>query len=133
MELPRVNFEEELSLEKPDFFSRAPRRVSWMDHAEVLYDAPLRMHYSGLDARARYKVRVVYAGDTRRKKIRLIANERGEVHPYLTRPYPIVPLEFALPSSALQTGELTLTWFCEPGLGGNGRGCQVSEVWLIKH
>ena len=20
----------------------------------------------------------------------------------------------------------------EPGLGGNGRGCQVSEVWLIK-
>jgi hypothetical protein len=132
MELPRVNFEEDLSVERPDFFSRGPRRISWMDHAEVLYDAPMRMRYSGLDAGSRYKLRVVYAGDTRRKKIRLLANDREEIHPYLTRPYPIVPLEFELPPNAVQKGELTLTWFCEPGLGGNGRGCQVSEVWLLK-
>jgi len=50
----------------------------------------------------------------------------------LTRPYPIAPLEFEIPRAAVQRGELTLTWFCEPGLGGNGRGCQVSEVWLLK-
>ena len=29
-------------------------------------------------------------------------------------------------------GELTLKWFGEPGLGGNGRVCQLSEVWLLK-
>jgi hypothetical protein len=33
---------------------------------------------------------------------------------------------------ATQTGELTLTWHGEPGRGGNGRGCQVAEVWLTK-
>jgi hypothetical protein len=25
-----------------------------------------------------------------------------------------------------------LSWYRTPGLGGNGRGCQVAEVWLIK-
>jgi len=25
-----------------------------------------------------------------------------------------------------------LQWHREPGRGDNGRGCQVSEVWLIK-
>jgi hypothetical protein len=32
----------------------------------------------------------------------------------------------------METGALTLTWHGEPGLGGDGRGCQVSEVWLLK-
>ena len=27
---------------------------------------------------------------------------------------------------------LTLTWSADPGRGGNGRGCQVAEVWLVK-
>src|ERR1039458_1666304 len=29
-------------------------------------------------------------------------------------------------------GTLDLAWYREAGLGGNGRGCQVAEVWLIK-
>ena len=41
-------------------------------------------------------------------------------------------MEFPIPPGAIQKGELVLTWSGEPGLGGNGRGCQVSEVWLIK-
>src|SRR2546427_514255 len=41
-------------------------------------------------------------------------------------------IEFDIPAKATAGGELTLTWQREPGLGGNGRGCQVSEVWLIK-
>jgi len=132
MEWPRADFEEDLVVEKPDVVTKGARRVSWMDHAETLYDAPLRMHYAGLDGKARYRLRVVYAGDTRRKKIRLLANEQIEIHPFLIRPFPIKPLEFDLPSEATQGGELTLTWFGEAGLGGNGRGCQVSEVWLLK-
>ncbi|MDT7893641.1 hypothetical protein [Fervidibacter sp.] len=42
------------------------------------------------------------------------------------------PLEFDIPTEAVKGGTLTLTWYPEPGLGGNGRGCQVSELWLIR-
>jgi hypothetical protein len=102
-----------------------------MDHAESLYDTPLRMRYTGLDPRARYKLRVVYAGDNARK-MRLVANETTEIHPYISRPIPLKPVEFTVPQSVTASGELNLSWFGEVGLGGNGRNCQVSEVWLIK-
>lgn len=90
------------------------------------------MVYTHLDPTARYKIRVIYAGDSPKRKIRLVANEGMEVHPYLTKPMPFKPLEFAIASAATQQGKLTLSWSAEPGLGGNGRSCQVSEVWLIK-
>jgi hypothetical protein len=132
MQSPRADFEEDLVVDEPDEKPEGARRISWMDHAETLYDAPLQMHYTGLDREAHYKVRVVYAGDSPRKKIRLIANDQIEVHPYLTKPFPFKPIEFAIPPRATADGELTLSWYGEPGLGGNGRGCQVSEVWLLK-
>jgi hypothetical protein len=50
----------------------------------------------------------------------------------MPKPYPMAPIEFALPPAATSSGGLDLTWSGEPGLGGNGRSCQVSEVWLIK-
>ena len=103
-----------------------------MDHAEALYDAPLQMAYAGLDPKARYRIRVLYAGDSPKRKMRLVANDNIEVHPYLSKPMPFKPLEFAIPPAATQQGKLTLSWFAEPGLGGNGRSCQVSEVWLMK-
>ena len=90
------------------------------------------MHYSGLDPRAQYKIRVVYAGDSPRRKIRLVAGDNWEVHPLIEKPFPIRPVEFQIPAAATANGELNLSWYGEPGLGGNGRGCQVSEVWLIK-
>ena len=55
--------------------ARVARRMSWMNHAESLYDAPLRMRYAGLDDKAAYKIRVVYGGDDFGHKIRLVANE----------------------------------------------------------
>ncbi len=128
----RVDFEEEPEVRNPGEPLASSRRVSWLDHAETLYDTPLQAAYSGLDPKARYKVRVVYAGDSSNKKIRLVANDTIEVHPYLTRPRPVKPIEFDLPQAATRQGRLTLSWFGEPGLGGNGRGCQVSEVWLLK-
>jgi hypothetical protein len=106
------------------------RRRSWWDHAEALYEAPLRMHYSGLDALARYKIRVVYAGENPRRKMRLVAGGKWEIHPLIEKPSPLRPLEFDIPVG--EHGELDLAWWGEPGLGGSGRGCQVSEVWLIK-
>lgn len=127
----RVDFAEGPTGETPHHDAGA-WRMSWMDHAEALYDAPLQMTYTNLDPNAHYKVRVVYGGDTPNRKIRLLANHNLEVHPYLAKPRPLKPLEFAIPAEATREGRLTLSWFAEPGLGGNGRACQVSEVWLIK-
>ena len=128
----RVDFEEDLVVDEPDETPGVARRRSWIDHAESLYDAPLKMRYTGLDPAAHYRVRVVYAGDSRRRKMRLVANDGIEVHPLMPKPFPFKPAEFPIPAAATASGELTLSWYGEPGLGGNGRGCQVSEVWLIK-
>ncbi len=105
-------------------------RVSWYTDAGSMFDAPLRMHYDGLDTSARYRVRVVYAGDTR-VPVRMTANNI-EVHGYRDKPNPVAPLEFDIPREATRTGALTLEWTRTPGLGGAGRGCQVAEVWLIR-
>jgi hypothetical protein len=77
-------------------------------------------------------VRVVYGGDGSKRKIRLDANDGVQIHPFIAKPMPFKPLEFPIPHTATERGSLTLTWHGEPGLGGNGRNCQVSEVWLIK-
>lgn len=132
MRSPRSDFEEDLVADEPDEKTEGARRISWMDHAETLYDTPLRMRYAGLDPKARYRLRVVYAGDNPKRKIRLVAGDGLEIHPLLAKPVPFKPLEFAIPPAATRKGGLSLTWFGEPGLGGNGRGCQVSEVWLLK-
>jgi len=126
---PRADYEEY----DPTDPEGGVRRIAWIDHSESLYDAPLRMRYSGLDDKSGYRIRVVYAGDNFQRKMRLVANETVKIHPFLTRPNPIKPMEFPIPPGAIQKGELVLTWSGEPGLGGNGRGCQVSEVWLIKN
>lgn len=125
----------------PDFlkspmtsFGEAPQsgwRVSWYTDAETLGEEPLRVRYNELDRGARYKVRVVYGGDMRQVPIRLTANG-VEVHPFRTKPAKPEPLEFDLPRAAARNGSVTLEWTRPPGLGGNGRGTQVSEVWLIK-
>ena len=132
MRSPRVDFEEDLVWDELDETAGVPRRMSWADHAETLYDTPLQMHYTGLDPRAHYKLRVVYGGDNARRRIRLLANEKTEIHPFIPHPVPFKPLEFAIPPEATATGELTLNWFGEMGLGGNGRACQISEVWLME-
>jgi hypothetical protein len=55
-----------------------------------------------------------------------------EVHPFREKGATPEPVEFVIPQQATATGTLTLEWTRTPGLGGNGRGTQVSEVWLIK-
>jgi hypothetical protein len=104
---------------------------SWWTYAESLYDEPLQMRYTDLDPAAQYRIRVVYAGDSPGRKIRLAAGP-VEIHPLILKPQPVRPIEFDIPRAATAQGELTLSWYREAGLGGNGRGCQVAEVWLIK-
>jgi len=113
------------------FGSRAGWPTAWRQNAQVVYDAPVHMRYDGLDPGASYRVKVVYAGDSFRNKIRLDAD--GEtVHDWLQKPVDPEPLEFAVPAKATADGSLTLSWRQEPGKGANGRGCQIAEVWLIR-
>jgi hypothetical protein len=107
-------------------------RKSFWTQAASMNDEPLRMRYTGLDTTAQYKVRVVYGGDSPRQKIRMVANQSTEIHPFMTKPTPYKPIEFDIPREATQTGELNLAWTREPGQGGNGRGSAVAEIWLIK-
>jgi hypothetical protein len=106
-------------------------RTSWAANAEIIQDRPLRMRYTELDPTARYKLRITYGGDARKVAVRLTANSI-EVHPFREKGPTAEPVEFDLPQQATASGTLTLEWTRTPGLGGNGRGTQVSEVWLIK-
>jgi hypothetical protein len=107
-------------------------RISWFDHAESLFDAPLHMKYTDLDATAQYKIRVVYAGDMPSVPMRLVANGGVQIHDFVKKPFPVAPLEFDIPQEATKGGTLMLEWTRPPGLGGNGRGNQVAEVWLMR-
>ncbi len=128
----KTGFEEGDVVDEPDEKPSQALRFSWLDHAESLVDEPLKVRYTDLDPDARYRIRILYAGDSPKKTIRLVANDDLEIHPFLTKPFPYRPLEFAVPPAATRSGQLVLTWSREPGLGGNGRGCQVSELWLMK-
>ena len=129
----KTGFEEGDVVDEPDEKPEGALRVSWIDHAESLYNRPLQLRYEGLDPKARYQVRIIYGGDSPKRKIRLVAGEACEIHPFQPKEFPYRPLSFEIPAAAFARGELTLTWTGEPGLGGNGRGCQVAEVWLMKH
>lgn len=120
----------------PDWLQdKAP--MAWKCWAGSLYDAALTMQYENLDPKIQYKVRVVYP--SRRFKIRLMANDTVQVHPYLGGIAPgeshqlqlPAPQEFLIPQQATAKGELRLSWTREPDLGGSGTGCNVAEVWLI--
>ncbi|RIK86527.1 MAG: hypothetical protein DCC67_02720 [Planctomycetota bacterium] len=110
-------------------------RRSWCTHVDGLYDTPIVMHYPRLDPAARYKLRVVYAGDVFDVKVRLAArcdDREIEIHPWLEKPRPPRPVEYAVPAAATAGGELTLQWRANADRGGAGRGCQIAEVWLLK-
>ncbi|MEO7652792.1 MAG: hypothetical protein ABIZ80_20210, partial [Bryobacteraceae bacterium] len=110
--------------------------LAWMRFAETQYETPLQMRYTGLDKSARYKVRIVMSGEAVSGaspiSLRLRANEQIVIHDYTKKPVPIRPLEFDIPAEATAGGELRLSWDLQAGAGGPGRGCQMSEVWLIR-
>ena len=54
-----------------------------------------------LDPAARYKIRVVYGGDSPKKKIRLVAGNSVELDSLIAKPWPIRPLEFDIPTNAI--------------------------------
>ncbi len=121
-------------LSQQSFWDSHGGPLAWFDHATSWRGKPIRLRYTGLDPEARYKVRVVYAGEDvcQEQGIRLMANEAVVVHPYARRPLPVRPVEFEIPPEATRSGELTLTWDREQPPSGRIRGAQVAEVWLIR-
>jgi hypothetical protein len=130
-----------LAYEKDPAFLHSPQtgfdwehdwRRAWCRHAGALFNEPLRMRYTSLDPTAAYKLRVIYTGDMFQVKVRLVAGASTEIHPYMLKARDMSPVEFDLPRDVTRSGTLDLTWHAEKDRGANGRGCQVSEVWLIK-
>ena len=109
-----------------------PWRVSWHRHAEALYGNSLKLHYTGLDPAAHYRVRFTQAGDATPRATRLVANGKFEIHPMRKKDAEVKPVEFDIPAEATAAGTLTLEWQPSPEESGNGRFVQVSEVWLTR-
>lgn len=107
-------------------------RRAWRCYTIALKDAPLRMHYPQLDPTARYRLRVVYSGTNARIPVRLETDGGVLIHDFMEKPDLPQPVEFDVPVEATQAGSLTLRWTRPAGLGGAGRGCDVSEVWLMQ-
>ena len=130
-----VPFAENPDFRKSVFTSfdfRADRPREWWTNVLCMYDGSLKMHYDGLDPKARYRVRFVYSAEpTRKVQIRLEADDQT-LHDWMIKPDEMTPLEFDISASATADGELNLRWTRETGLGGNGRGCQVAEVFLLR-
>ena len=83
----------------------------------MLYDGPLKMQYDNLDPHAAYTVRISYAGDSPRTKIRLMADDKYEIHPEQSKPRPMAVVEYDIPREATRDGRLTLTWRRQAGPG----------------
>ena len=106
-------------------------RMSWISYAESLYDAPLRLHYAGLDPQRRYRLVATYAGEDYWLPMRLVANGSIELHPPLDRKTNPMTVDIEIPAAATRGGTLDLAWTRPVGMGGSGRGHQVAETWLI--
>jgi hypothetical protein len=106
-------------------------RMSEISYAESLYDAPIRLHYTELDPRRRYRLIATYAGEDYTLPMRLVADGRFEIHGPLTRTSNPMHVEYPIPAEATADGMLDLAWTRPPGMGGSGRGNQVAETWLI--
>jgi hypothetical protein len=112
------------------FEYRLEAPIAWCRYAQTMYDHPIVMKYNELNKDQEYKLRVTYAGDNFRIKIQLVADGRM-IHPPMMKPNPHKTLEFALPKELTADGKLELKFNRDPGVGGNGRACQVAEVWLV--
>lgn len=112
------------------FEVRLDAPIAWCRYAQTMYDQPIVMRYAELDKSKKYKLRVTYAGDNFRIKIQFAADGRL-IHPPIQKPNPHKTLEFEIPQELTADGKLELQFNRDPGVGGNGRGCQVAEVWLV--
>jgi hypothetical protein len=113
------------------FEYRLDAPIAWCRYAQTMYDTPLILRYDALDPSAEFELKVTYAGDNFRVKIQAEADGRP-IHGPIAKPNPHKTLTFPIPKDLTADGKLELKFNREPGLGGNGRGCQVAEVWVVR-
>jgi hypothetical protein len=75
-------------------------------------------------------VRVVFVGRSTGPKIKLVANEKFEVHGWIQKPATMQPIEFPIPADATKSGTLTLRWYLDQGQGGFDGSIDIAEVFL---
>jgi len=109
-----------------------PIRRAWRGYTGALNDKPFKLCFPNLDPVSHYRVRVVYSDTEEEIKVRLVANETIEIHPFIEKKMPPQPLEFDIPWEATRQGSLELALFRQPGKGGLGAGQEISEIWIIK-
>jgi hypothetical protein len=109
-----------------------PIRRAWRGYTGALNDKPFKLCFPNLDPDSHYQVRVVYSDTEEEIKVRLVANETIEIHPFIEKKIPPQPLEFDIPWEATRQGSLDLALFRQPGKGGLGAGQEISEIWIIK-
>jgi hypothetical protein len=105
-------------------------RMSWVTYAETLYETPIHLRYERLDTAARYRLRMVYAGEDYALPIILTAGKGTVLHDFMPRTVNPMMVELDVPQSLTADGMLDLYWTRPAGLGGSGRGHQVAQVWL---
>ena len=119
----------------------------WLRYSMSFYDAPLVLRYDSLDKELGYKLKIVYWHPNRDSTddiYRLTAapvsaqhvsgchgNCTFLIHDYMPAPNPMRELHFAIPKEVTSTGTLELACSRRPGGGGNGKTCEVSEVWIV--
>ncbi len=106
-------------------------RISELTYAGTLYEHALELRYAGLNASARYRLRVVYAGEDYAMPMTLVANGHFTIHAAHVRTANPEIDTFDIPAEATRGGVLDLQWTRPGGTGGSGRGLQVAEVWLL--
>lgn len=106
---------------------RQELRMSWQSQISTLYGTPLKLRYEGLDPKAQYTLKVTYAGRFK-PSMSLTLNDEYSIHGPVPQPDPIWPVSYYLPHEATKGGTLDVEWDLV-----EGRGCMVSEVWLIRN
>ena len=119
-------FKEEVCRVAGAYKGRQELRMSWQTQITTLYGTPLKMRYEGLDPDAQYRLKVTYAGRFR-PTMPITVNDEFGIHGPVPQPSPIWPVSYYIPQAATRNGTLDVEWNLV-----DGRGCMVSEVWLIK-
>lgn len=145
---PMIQFDEDYT-RWPMTTLGSPQRVAWHHYAQTYGDYPLVLRYSNLDKDAAYNVSLVYAFagfETPPLSSLIAADDSADdeatgqnstvvsLHDFMPAPSPTRRLTFAIPAIVTRNGKLRLECHQPPGAAqnGNGRGCQIAEVWLIR-
>ena len=111
---------------------------AWLSQAESIGHGPLTLRYDGLDARAAYRVVVVYGGERRagsgQPRVRMEAQGADatvhEVHGWAGQARSPRTADLRGARRPQRWAARSRSGFYHETRGGAGRGAQVSEIWL---